>query len=122
LLVAMAHTMFTAIASVEPIGPTAVLRRARTLVRRVWSTMLAVTVVQFGLPILVWNAAFEFDFSVEFEAWRLAGFGFLVQTSAGLVPYQLLNVLVTPLAAIMTARLYLKARDAGGETSAGSVR
>jgi len=29
--------------------------------------------------------------------------------------FQLLNVVVTPLTAIMTAQLYLKARHAGGE-------
>ena len=29
--------------------------------------------------------------------------------------FQLLNILVTPLTAIMTAELYLKARHAGGE-------
>ena len=37
-------------------------------------------------------------------------------TSGTLVLYRLINVVVTPLAGIMTALLYLKTRHAGGES------
>jgi hypothetical protein len=36
--------------------------------------------------------------------------------SSGSIPYQLLNIFVTPLTAIMISLLYLKTRRAGGES------
>ncbi|HEX5833686.1 MAG TPA: hypothetical protein VFY34_07530 [Pyrinomonadaceae bacterium] len=43
-------------------------------------------------------------------------FGFNFSMSAGSVFFQLLNVFVTPMTAIMASLLYLKTRKAGGES------
>jgi serine/threonine protein kinase len=111
-----AHVLYAPVVIVERTGILRTLARARRLTWRVRGTVLIITVFQFALPVLVWIAAFDTDLEFTLnENWRPASFGFNVVTSAGVVLYQLLNVFITPLAAIMTTELYLKARHAGGE-------
>ena len=95
----------------------AALRRARELARRAPTTVLIITALQFTLPILVWIASVDLNvtFALD-EHWAAKEFGFGFATSGSVVPYQLLNVVVTPLTGIMTALLYLKTRHAGGES------
>jgi hypothetical protein len=54
--------------------------------------------------------------AVLFTVSRPREAGFTFGLSSGSMLFQLLNIIVTPLTAIMTAQLYLKARHAGGET------
>ena len=111
-----AHVLYAPVVIIERTGILHTLARARRLTWRVRGTVLIITVFQFALPVLVWTAAYDTD--LEFvldDNWRPASFGFNVVTSAGVVVCQLLNVFITPLAAIMTTELYLKARHAGGK-------
>ena len=50
------------------------------------------------------------------DDWSPKHFGFNFSMSARSALYQLLNVFVTPLTAIMVSLLYLKTRKAGGES------
>jgi serine/threonine-protein kinase len=110
------HSLYGPIVIMEPLSVGAALRRARVLFRRVWSTALVITALQFALPLLVWIAAVDSTFTLRFdEHWQPRELGFGLSMSSGSLIYQFLNVLVTPLAGIMNAQLYLKARHAGGE-------
>jgi hypothetical protein len=87
------------------------------LSRRAFGTVLVITLVQFALPVLVWRAAVTTDFTLELnDDWSPKQFGFNFSMSGTSALYQLLNVFVTPLTAIMAALLYLKTRKAGGES------
>ena len=110
------HALYAPVAVMENLGVRAALARARSLARRFWSTVLIITALQFTLPVLVWIASVDSTFVL-----RLADdyspkqflFGFELSGTSSL--YQLLNILIAPLTAIMTAQLYLKTRQAGGE-------
>ena len=121
VLVAVWHVLYAPVVIMEHAGVWATLTRTRRLTRRVWDTMLVITAVQFALPTLVWIAAIDSAFQLELgDNWQPVSLGFNFETSAELIPYQLLNIVVTPLASIMMAQVYLKARHAGGEVPEGA--
>jgi hypothetical protein len=117
LLFACAHALYAPAIVMEDRPVRAALRRARDLARRAPTTVLIITALQFTLPILVWIASVDLNvtFALD-EHWNPGEFGFGFSTSGAVVPYQLLNVVVTPLTGTMTALLYLKTRHAGGES------
>jgi serine/threonine protein kinase len=117
IAVAAGHILYAPVVVMERLTLAGTLSRSRLLIRRVWSTALVITVLQFTLPALVWIASIDADFVFRFdEHWQPQEIRFAFGMSAGSMLYQLLNILVTPLTAIMTAQLYLKARHAGGES------
>jgi len=113
---AICHALYAPVAVMEDLGVRATLRRARSLAKRFWSTVAIITALQFTLPVLVWIASVNSSFTLKLgDDYRLKAVSFGFQTSGRSSLYQLLNVLVAPLAAIMSAQLYLKTRQAGGE-------
>jgi len=117
LVIGVWLTLLPPVAAIEHQGVFATLSRVFRLTRRVWTTALVVALVQFTLPVLVWIAAVDTSFVFRLdEHWQPSELGFGFEMSAESLPFQLLNIPVTPLASIMTALLYLKARGAGGET------
>jgi len=113
---AICHALYAPVAVMEDLGVRATLRRARSLAKRFWSTVAIITALQFTLPVLVWIASVNSSFTLKLgDDYRPKEFSFGFQTSGRSSLYQLLNVLVAPLAAIMSAQLYLKTRQAGGE-------
>ena len=111
------HILYAPVAVMEGRSLAGTLKRARLLLRRVWSTAVVIAILQFTLPLLVWIASIDSDFTLRFDDnWQPRELGFRFGMSAGSMLFQLLNIVVTPLSAIMTAQLYLKARHAGGET------
>lgn len=117
LLAAMIYALYAPVVIMENHGVRHTLRRSRALSKRAWGTVLVITIVQFALPVLVWRAAITSDFTLQFnDDWspKQIGFNFSMSGWSGL--YQLLNVFVTPLTAIMASLLYLKTRKAGGES------
>jgi len=116
IISAICHALYAPVAVMEDLGVRATLRRARSLAKRFWSTVAIITALQFTLPVLVWIASVNSSFTLKLgDDYRLKAFSFGFQTSGRSSLYQLLNVLVAPLAAIMSAQLYLKTRQAGGE-------
>ena len=117
LIAAIVYCLYAPVAIMEQLGVRDTLRRSRTLTRRALSTVLIITFVEFTLPILVWRAAVTTDFTLRLnQDWSPKEFGFNVGMSGMSALYQLFNVLVTPLTAIMISLLYLKTRSAGGES------
>jgi serine/threonine protein kinase len=111
------HILYAPVTVMERLSLARTLKRARTLLKRVWTTAAVIALLQFTLPLLVWIASIDSQFTLRFDDnWEPRELGFRFGMSAESMLFQLLNVVVTPLTAIMTAQLYLKARHAGGET------
>jgi serine/threonine protein kinase len=117
LIAALVFGLYAPVAIMEQHGVRGTLRRSRILSRRALGTVLVITLVQFALPVLVWKAAVTTDFTLQFhDDWSPKQVGFNFSMSGPSALYQLLNVFVTPLTAIMASLLYLKTRKAGGES------
>jgi len=117
LIAAIVYGLYAPVVIMEQHGVRGTLRRSRTLSRRVLGTVLVITLVQFALPILIGKAPVSTDFMFQLnDNYSPKEFGFTFSMSAGSVFFQLLNVLVTPVTAIMASLLYLKTRKAGGES------
>ena len=117
LIAALVFGLYAPVAIMEQQGVRGTLRRSRTLSRRSLGTVLVITLVQFALPVLVWKAAVHTDFTLQFhDDWSPKQVGFNFSMSGPSALWQLLNVFVTPLTAIMVSLLYLKTRKAGGES------
>ena len=117
LMAAVVFGLYAPVAIMEQHGVRGTLRRSRILSRRSLGTALVITLVQFALPVLVWKAAVHTDFTLQFhDDWSPKQVGFNFSMSGRSALYQLLNVFVTPITAIMASLLYLKTRKAGGES------
>lgn len=117
LLAAIVYALYGPVVIMEQHGVRGTLRRSRMLSGRALGTVLVITIVQFALPILVWRAAVTTDVTLQLNddfSPKQVGFNFAMSGRSGL--YQLLNVFVTPLSAIMVSLLYLQTRKAGGES------
>ena len=117
VIAATVYALYAPVVIMEQHGVRGTLRRSWTLSSRAFWTALVITVVQFALPVLVWRAAVTTDFTFRLNddfSPKEFGFNFSMSGWSGL--YQLLNVFVTPLTAIMASLLYLKTRKAGGES------
>jgi hypothetical protein len=116
VIAALAYVLYAPVVIMEDISARAALRRARRLAGRAWRTVLIITVLQFALPVLVWFTAVDSDFTFRLdEHWQPKELGFSMGASWSSAMYQLLDVFVGPLTGTMTALLYLKSRQAGGE-------
>jgi serine/threonine protein kinase len=108
-VVAVLYALYVPVVIVEGLKNWAALRRSQHLVRRAPLTAVLIVIVQFAIPavvgtILGQNSIGWVEESAEFGV-RLAG-----RLTA------LSNVLVMPLIVIIAVLLYLKTRQAGGET------
>jgi hypothetical protein len=117
VLAAICYSLYVPIIIMEGLGVRATLKRARSLSRRALTTVLTITVLQFALPLLVWHRAVTTSITFKLDdnyRPKELGFGFSMSGRSAL--YQLLNIFITPLTAIMISLLYLKTRKAGGES------
>ena len=119
---ALRYALYAPVAVVERLGVWATLRRAGVLMKRSWSTVIVITLLQYMLPVLVWVASTDHSLTFRMdENYSPKEFSFHLGFADHSPLYQLLNIFVTPLAAIMTALLYLKTRQAGGESLRGAI-
>ena len=122
IAIAICYILYTPVVMMERLGIGATLKRARRLMKRSWTTVMLITVLQFVLPILVWIAAVNTSLTLKLnDDFSPKEFSFNFSMSGRSALFQLLNILVTPLTAIMTALLYLKARQSGGESLQDAV-
>ena len=121
-VVAVCYALCAPVVVMEGSGVWTTLKRARQLMKASWDTVLMTTLLQFTLPVLVWVASvdshFTFRMANNFEPKELS-FNFNMSGSSPL--FQLLNIVITPLTAIMTTLLYLKTRLASGESLKDAV-
>jgi serine/threonine protein kinase len=105
--------LYPPVVVIEGLGVRATLKRTHTLMKRSWAGVLAITVLQFSIPILILIA--NKNLNIKISTHEL-GVGFTFEDNLRSLLPQLANLLITPLTTIMTALLYLKTRRAGGET------
>jgi serine/threonine protein kinase len=111
------HILYAPVTVMERLPLLGTLKRARLLLRRVWPTAAVIAILQFALPLLVWIASIDSHFTLRLDDnWQPREVGVQFGMSSESMLFQLLTIVITPLTAIMTAQLYLKARYAGGET------
>ena len=114
LIVAAGYfSLYPPVVVMEKLGVRASLKRTHTLMKRSWATVLAITVLQFSVPVLILFVAKNLNVKISMHE---IGVGFTFSDNPRSLFPQLGNFLVTPLTTIMTALVYLKARSAGGET------
>jgi len=119
LLAAVTYALYAPVVVMEDLGVRATLKRARTLMTRSRMTVLVITLLQFTLPVLVWIVSAHTNVTLKLgDDWTPKEVGINFNLSARSTLYQFLNILITPLSSIMAGMLYLKARQAGGETLA----
>src|SRR5689334_18458712 len=117
LIAATVYGLYGPVTIMEQHGVRGTLRRSQTLSRRSLVTVLVITLVQFTLPIVIGKAAVTTDITLKLsDNFSPKQFGFNFSMSGDSVFAELLNVIVTPLTAIMASLLYLKTRKAGGES------
>jgi serine/threonine protein kinase len=108
-LMMLRYALYAPVVIVEGLEKKAAIKRAKELVRRSRRTVIIVLLVQLSIPVLIgWVVG-----------WSAAG---AAKGQAHISPKVLekvtpfLNLFLTPLFSIMTALLYLKARQLGGES------
>ena len=117
LIAALVYGLYGPVVIMEQQGVRGTLRRSRILSRRALGTVLVITLIQFALPIVIGKASVATDITLKLkDDYSPKQFGFSFSMSGGSVFFELLNVFVTPLTAIMASLLYLKTRKAGGES------
>jgi len=117
LIIAVLFALYAPVAIMEDAGVRQTLRRSRQLSKKALLSVVIITILQFALPFLVWRIAIKTSLTLKLsDDWSPKEFGFNISTSDHSTLYQLLNVFVTPLTAIMISLLYMKTRKAGGES------
>jgi hypothetical protein len=88
------------------------MRRAKNLAQRSMNSVVLITIIQFGIPFV---ATLCISFLLASGAWNYSIDPMLMRRISELIrtPFTLLTM---PLISIMTTLLYLKMRDAGGES------
>lgn len=114
LIFLMRYALYAPVVLVEGMERRAALKRSRELVKRSRRTVIFVMIVQLSIPTVIgWIIG-----------WSVAG---AAQGQAHISPRviekltPLINLFLTPLFSIMTALLYLKARQLGGESWKQSI-
>lgn len=102
------YTLYAPVVLLEGFEKKAALKRARGLVSRSRRTVIMVVFLQLIIPIIVSSIAVRF-FNINAGEAK----SFATKVYAHLL--SLLNILVVPLISIMTALLYMKLRQIGGE-------
>jgi serine/threonine protein kinase len=98
----------------ENLSGWAARKRSKTLVKRARKTVIAVIIIQYLIPTLtsaIALAVLRGVFKGPMDETRAK----LIARAAQLIAF-VLNIFITPLIAGLTALLYLKTRQAGGET------
>jgi len=108
IFVSMAFALYAPVVIMENYGIRGSIKRSFNLMKRSWTTVLAISILQIAIPM-----AFSFSSTHVDAKVSSSDVHFNLGISGNLT--QLLNVFVAPLTAIMTALLYLKMRYAGGE-------
>jgi hypothetical protein len=107
------RSLWDPVVMIEDLKGRAALRRSKVLVRRSRLTVIAITLIQYSIPSLASGLIAAVLHSM-FKGFN-PGQASLVNDMAQLFG-RVIGVFIIPLIATMTALLYLKTRQAGGET------
>jgi hypothetical protein len=114
------YSLVTPVLMMEDVRGRAALRRAKSLAKRSRRTVALIIFLQFVLPILV-TATVGFIVASAMKAYNPGG----LKANLFSVAFQILsmpiNVILGAFSSILTALLYLKMRQAGGESLTDAV-
>ncbi len=120
IIVSTRYMLYAPVVLMEGLEKKAALKRARELASRSWRTVVIIVLLQFLVPIVVSsltgqiavssNGKGELDVSDRSLSHKI------YQQLSGLV-----NIFIIPLASIVSALLYLKMRQLGGETLSAAL-
>jgi hypothetical protein len=113
LFLIVAFVLFGPVVGMERLSGRFALGRAFMLARRAWKTVMLITLIQLSLPILTGAIFHLYSLQVTMNSVSL---NFQMSSDLASIINLLSYIFVNPLLAIISAFLYLKARQAGGET------
>lgn len=115
LIISVRYALYAPVVLMEGLEKKAARRRARELAARSWRTVIVVTLLQFLIPItmsvLLGRIGVTGNSSGGFHVAKTSTAQKIYQQLSGLI-----NIVVVPLMSIVSALLYLKMRQMGGET------
>jgi len=119
-IVSARYMLYAPVVLMEGLEKKAALKRARELASRSWRTVIIIVVLQFLVPIVVSALMGQIGVST-----KSGGELHVAASSTSRKVYQqlsgLINIFVVPLASIVSALLYLKMRQMGGETLSAAL-
>jgi hypothetical protein len=110
----MNYSLTPPVVMMEGLKGRAALKRSKTLVRRCWRSVIAVLFLQWAIPALA-TSVVAFPVAFAFKMAKVPQAPMLTGRVTSIVVV-MLNAIIVPFAATLTALLYLKARQIGGET------
>jgi hypothetical protein len=119
-IVSARYMLYAPVVLMEGLEKKAALKRARELASRSWRTVIIIVLLQFLVPIIVSTLMGQIGVTTNSQGElhvsdRSMGHKIWQQLSG------LVNIFVVPLASIVSALLYLKMRQLGGETLSAAL-
>jgi serine/threonine protein kinase len=119
-IVSVRYMLYAPVVLMEGLEKKAALKRARELASRSWRTVIIIVLLQFLVPIVVSTLMGQIGVSTntkgELHVSNRSMAHQIYQQLSGLI-----NIFVVPLASIVSALLYLKMRQLGGETLSAAL-
>ncbi len=119
-IVSIRYMLYAPVVLMEGLEKKAALKRARQLASRSWRTVIIIVLLQFLVPIVVSILMGKISVSAnsngELQVTNSSLSSQIYQQVSGLI-----NIFVVPLASIVSALLYLKMRQLGGETLSSAL-
>jgi len=111
IVITIRYGLYAPVVLLEGLQTKAALKRARALAARSWRTIILVFLLQFLIPIVVSSLVGRISFHRPSAAGTKVHMEQVYQQLSGLI-----NIGIVPLMSIVSALLYLKMRQLGGET------
>jgi serine/threonine protein kinase len=108
------YSLAAPVVMMEGLKGRAALKRSKALVKRCWRSVIAILFLQWAIPALA-TSLVAVPVAFAFKASRVPHAPALTGRITSIVVV-MLNAIIVPLIATLTALLYLKARQIGGET------
>ena len=120
IVISIRYMLYAPVVLMEGLEKKAALRRARELASRSWRTVIIIVLLQFLVPIVVsvlkGRIGVTSNGDGELHVSNRSMSHQIYQQLSGLV-----NIFIIPLASIVSALLYLKMRQLGGETLSAAL-
>ena len=119
IAIGVRYLLFAPVIAAERTWVIRTLRRANRLRKTAPLTAIVIALIQIGLPVLIFAAFNKVSYNLQIGENNVGlSFDFTLSNNFN----QLLNLIVAPLTAIMTALVYLKARYASGEDPEAGIQ
>jgi hypothetical protein len=108
------YSLASPVVMMEGLKGRAALKRSKILVKRCWRSVIAVLFLQWAIPAAA-SSVFALPVAFALRMSKVPHAPLLTQRVTAII-VAMLSAIIVPLIATLTALLYLKARQIGGET------